>query len=133
VPQGHRAVWTQRSVAEELRVHRPRFECQLQGLCSSKTQLLDNTEFVSSTVKWDQNPSFNRLGGGREGFKREGTYVYPQLIHVNIWQKPTQTWKAIILQLKIHLKNNNYSNRPPPPPAPGLTKKSASFNMGSRQ
>ena len=38
--------------------------------------------------------------GGR--FKREGTYVYPWLIHVDIWQRPTQYYKAIILQLKIN-------------------------------
>ena len=38
--------------------------------------------------------------GGR--FKREGTYVYLWLIHVDVWQKPTQYFKAIILQLKIN-------------------------------
>ena len=27
--------------------------------------------------------------------------MYPQLIHVDVWQKPTQYCKAIILQLKI--------------------------------
>ena len=32
---------------------------------------------------------------------REGTYVYLQLIHVGLWQKPVQYCKAIILQLKI--------------------------------
>jgi len=37
--------------------------------------------------------------GGR--FKREGTYVYLWLIHVDIWQKPY--CKATILQLKIKL------------------------------
>ena len=45
---------------------------------------------------------------GREmggGFKSEGTYVYLWLIHVDIWQKPTQYHKVIILQLKINLKN----------------------------
>ena len=36
--------------------------------------------------------------GGR--FKREGTQVYPGLIHKDIWQKPIQSCKAIILQLK---------------------------------
>ena len=41
--------------------------------------------------------------GGR--FKREGTYAYLQLIHVDVWQKPTQYCNAIILQLKINLKN----------------------------
>ena len=33
-------------------------------------------------------------------FKREGTYVYLWLIHDDVWQKPTQYCKAIILQLK---------------------------------
>ena len=36
--------------------------------------------------------------GGR--FKKEGTYVYLWLIHVDVWQKPTQYCKVIILQLK---------------------------------
>ena len=33
--------------------------------------------------------------------KRKWTYVYPWLKHVDVWQKPTQYCKAIILQLKI--------------------------------
>ena len=46
------------------------------------------------------------MGWEVEGrFKREGTYVYLWLIYVNVWQKPTQYCKAIILQLKINLKN----------------------------
>ena len=40
--------------------------------------------------------------GGRS--KREGTYVYLWLIHADIWQKPTQYYKAIILQLKMKKK-----------------------------
>jgi len=35
-----------------------------------------------------------------EGFRREGTYVYLWLIHVDVWQKPTQCCKAIVLQSK---------------------------------
>jgi len=35
-------------------------------------------------------------------FKREETYVYLWLIHVDVLQKPTQYCKAIILQLKIN-------------------------------
>ena len=31
--------------------------------------------------------------GGR--FKRKSTYVYQWLIHVNVWQKPTQYCKSI--------------------------------------
>ena len=38
--------------------------------------------------------------GGR--FMREGIYAYLRLIHVAVWQKPTQHCKAIILQLKIN-------------------------------
>ena len=34
--------------------------------------------------------------------KREETYVYLRLIYIVIWQKPTQYFKAIILQLKIN-------------------------------
>ena len=40
-------------------------------------------------------------GGGRE-VHRAGIYVYLWLTHVNVWQKPTQYWKIIILQLKIN-------------------------------
>ena len=39
-----------------------------------------------------------RAVGGR--FKREGTYVYLWLIHVDVWQKPTQHCKASVLQFK---------------------------------
>ena len=39
-----------------------------------------------------------------ERFKRRGTYVYLRLIHVDIWQKPTEYYKTIILQLKIKKK-----------------------------
>ena len=36
--------------------------------------------------------------GGR--LRREGTYLYLWLIHVDVWQRPTQYCKALILQLK---------------------------------
>ena len=38
-------------------------------------------------------------GSGR-GLKREGIYIYLELIHVVVQQKLTQHCKAIILQLK---------------------------------
>ena len=38
-------------------------------------------------------------------FKKEGIYVYLWLIHVDVWHKPTQFCKTIILQLKNNLKN----------------------------
>ena len=34
--------------------------------------------------------------------KKEGTYVYLWLICVDVWQKPIQHCKAVILQLKIN-------------------------------
>ena len=43
-----------------------------------------------------------REEGGR--FKMEGTYVYLWLIHVDIWQRPTQHCKAIIFQFKNYKK-----------------------------
>ena len=48
----------------------------------------------------DNLEGWDGMEGGR-GFK-EGTYVYLCLIHVDVWQKPTQHYKAIILQLKIN-------------------------------
>ena len=36
-------------------------------------------------------------------FKKEDTYVYLWLIHVEVWQKATKFCKAIILQLKNKL------------------------------
>ena len=44
-------------------------------------------------------------GGRRERGLGQGTHVNPWLIHVNVWQKPLQYWKAISLQLiKINEK-----------------------------
>ena len=37
-----------------------------------------------------------------ERFKRKETYVYLWLVHADVWQKPTQYCKAIVLQLKIN-------------------------------
>ena len=34
---------------------------------------------------------------------KEGTYVYQRLIHVDVWQKPTQYYKAVILYRKINI------------------------------
>ena len=41
-------------------------------------------------------------------FKWEGTQGNLWLIHVDVWQKPEQYCKAIILQLKINIKKSNY-------------------------
>lgn len=44
-------------------------------------------------------------GGGVGGrFQREGIYVYSWLIHVVVRQKPAQCCKAVIIQLKVSLK-----------------------------
>ena len=43
------------------------------------------------------------MGGN---FKSEGRYVYLWLIHADVWQKPTQYCKAIILKLKINFKKS---------------------------
>ena len=48
------------------------------------------------------------VAGGRwevgERFKREETYVCLWLVHGDVWQKPTEYYKAIILQFKKNLK-----------------------------
>ena len=46
----------------------------------------------------DNLEGWDRVGGR---FKMEETYVCRWLTHVDVWQKPTQYCKAIILQLKI--------------------------------
>ena len=54
--------------------------------CFSRVKAIKNWQFIG----WEL--------GGR--FKRERMSVYLQLIHVVVWQKPTQHCKATILQLK---------------------------------
>ena len=41
----------------------------------------------------DNLEEWGGVGGGRE-VQEEGTYVYLWLIHVDVWQKPTQYYKA---------------------------------------
>ena len=62
--------------------------------------MLYNTE---SATQGSVTTLRGRLGWGAVGvkFKRQVTYVYLGLTHVIVWQKPTQHYKAIILQLKI--------------------------------
>ena len=47
-------------------------------------------------IPWDG------MAGVGGSLKREGIYVNIQLIHFVVWQKLTQHFKAIILQLKIN-------------------------------
>ena len=52
-----------------------------------------------------------RMGREVEGmFKWEGTWVNLRLIHVDVWYKPMQYCKAIILQLKINESINKITN-----------------------
>jgi len=41
-----------------------------------------------------------RWRGAGGSFGRKRTYVYLWLIHVDVWERPTQYWRAIILQLR---------------------------------
>ena len=59
----------------------------------------------------DNQEGWDGVGvGGR--LKREATDIDPWLIHVDVWQKPTQHCKAIILQLKN--KQNFFEKDQPP-------------------
>ena len=74
----------------------------------------------SGNVLYDAGSSNPVLCGNLEGrtgwevggkFKRQGTHVYRWLIHVDVWQKPTQGCKTIVsvaqsclnLQLKVNI------------------------------
>ena len=48
---------------------------------------------------YDKPEECDRVG---QRFKREVTYLYLWLMHVDILQKPTEYCKTIILQLKIN-------------------------------
>ena len=71
------------------------------------------------------------MGGGEvEGkFSRERTYVYLWLIHADIWQKPTQYCKAIILQLKMKKKNEVYKTNA----REGVEKRELSYIAGGNR
>ena len=53
----------------------------------------------SSTLYSDYLEEWDGEGGGGR-FRREGTFLYLWLIHVDVWQKPTQYCKVIILRFK---------------------------------
>ena len=61
---------------------------------------------------WIKRPQGCGVGGR---FQREGTYVYLWLIHVVVWQKPTQHYKPTIFQLKKkkHKKKKKKISRGP--------------------
>ena len=52
----------------------------------------------SGLVHWDDPEGWDGMRG--EVGSRWGTHVRPWLIHVDVWQKPTQYCKVISLQLK---------------------------------
>ena len=57
----------------------------------------------SGLVHWKDPEGWDREGGGMgglDGGSGWGTYVRPWLIHVDVWQKPSQYYKVISLQLK---------------------------------
>ena len=49
-------------------------------------------------VLWD-NPEGQGGEGGGEWFRMGATHVYLWPVHVDVWQKPSQYCKVIILQL----------------------------------
>ena len=55
----------------------------------------------AQTILCDNLEGWDVAGGGKE-LQEGGTDVYLRLIHVDVWQKPAQHCKAIILQLKVN-------------------------------
>ena len=53
----------------------------------------------SKLVPWDNPEGWGGEGGGR-GVQDRVTRVHLWLIHVDVWQKPSQYCKLIVLQLK---------------------------------
>ena len=53
----------------------------------------------SGLVHWDDPEGWYGEEGGRGG-SGWGTHVYTWWIHVDVWQKPLQYCKVIIIQLK---------------------------------
>ena len=88
-----------------LRLHLAMQEVRIQGLVReprshtmcllAKTAKQNRNDIVTNQVKTLKM----EVGGS---FKRERTYVHLWLIHADVWQKPDQYCKAIILQLKIN-------------------------------
>ena len=53
----------------------------------------------SKLVLWDNPEGWGEEGSGK-GIQDGGTHVHLWVIHVDVWQKPPQYCKEIILQLK---------------------------------
>ena len=56
------------------------------------------------TLSLELHPKSPTLISSSYTDRREGTYVYLRLIHVDVWQKPTQICKPIILKNKVKPK-----------------------------
>ena len=88
-------------------------EGEINGECSMEAHTPPYVKQIAKgNLPYDSGNSITtwRGGTGWEGggsFKWEGTYAYLWLIHVDVWQKPNQYYKATILQLKMNkmLKN----------------------------
>ena len=65
------------------------------------------TQATQIRALWQPRGGMGREVGGR--VKREGTHVYLWPIHVDVWQRPTQFFKAIMLQLKSKLEKDALS------------------------
>ena len=61
----------------------------------------------SNLMLWDNLERWDWVEDGKDKI-----YVYLWLIHVAVWQKPTQYYKAVILQLNINnfFKKKNKAN-----------------------
>ena len=72
-------------------------------LCNTRATsgnlLCDTGSSTQCSVTTKRGEMGREMGGE---FRRKGTCVYLWLIHVDVWQKPTQYCKAIILQFKTN-------------------------------
>ena len=84
------------------------------GETSMETYTLPYVKYIASgNLLYDAGRSNPTEKGGRGweaggSYKKEGSYLYLWLIHVDTWQKPIQYCKAIIFQLKINYKKKNF-------------------------
>ena len=60
----------------------------------------------SKLVLWDNLEGQSGEGGGR-GLRMGRTHVYLWPVYVDVWQKPSQYYKVIILQLKLIKKKTS--------------------------
>ena len=65
--------------------------CEINDQCN-----LMHEARCSKPALWDNSEGWNWEGGGR-GIQAGETHMHPWLIHVDVWQKPPQYCKKIIL------------------------------------